>query len=179
MHPILQDITKHMKEEIRQHLKDVTDDMLEEGGAVYYMNGKNGTEFDWHVNNRLSDLFIFYTDKENLGAAKAQVYRDGTMLVWTYEDHGHKPGSEQQIDLHIPEEEMEKLAAVLRNVADDKRIWDTALSKIDTDREADEAMVREFADNRKYYGEMIERRNMFARRAYVSKKLLEENWKVG
>ena len=50
-------------------------DFLEENGTVYYMNGKNGTEFDWHVNDRLSDFMVFYDDEDKLGAVKASVYR--------------------------------------------------------------------------------------------------------
>ena len=34
---------------IREYLPDVPSNDLEENGNIYYMNGKNGTEFDWYV----------------------------------------------------------------------------------------------------------------------------------
>jgi len=40
-------------------LPHVNAEDLEENGAVYYMNGKNGTEFDWYVNKKVSDFFVF------------------------------------------------------------------------------------------------------------------------
>ena len=50
---------------------------LEEDGKVYYMNGKNGTEYDWFVNEHLPSFMVFYNDRQNLCAVKATVYTDG------------------------------------------------------------------------------------------------------
>lgn len=44
---------------IKEHMPDLSFDDLEEGGKVYYMNGKNGTEFDWFVNEHGS--FILHS----------------------------------------------------------------------------------------------------------------------
>lgn len=52
------------------------------------MNARNGTEFDWYVNDRLSDFMVFYNDADLFGAVKASVYRDGGMLIRIYGDHG-------------------------------------------------------------------------------------------
>lgn len=32
------------------------------------MNGKNGTEFDWFVNEHLPSFMVFYDNEEKLGA---------------------------------------------------------------------------------------------------------------
>ena len=49
MNPILNDIQSKIQNAIKENLHGVSSSDLEEGGKVYYMNGKNGTEFDWFV----------------------------------------------------------------------------------------------------------------------------------
>ena len=56
MHRILTELEQKIQECLRTYLPEVKAAELEENGTVYYMNGKNGTEFDWHVNDRLSDF---------------------------------------------------------------------------------------------------------------------------
>ena len=74
MNKILAQVEKYMLEALKANLPDVSKSELENDGAIFYMNGKNGTAFDWFVNDRLPNFFIFYNDKENLGAA-AQIQR--------------------------------------------------------------------------------------------------------
>lgn len=57
---------------------------LENNGAIFYMNGKNGTAFDWYVNEYLPCFFIYYNDDDNLGTVKATLYADGNMSVYVY-----------------------------------------------------------------------------------------------
>ena len=66
-----------MKECLEKYVSDILPDDLEDRGAIFYMNGKNGTEFDWYVNDKVSDFMIFYNDKDNLGAVKATIYNNG------------------------------------------------------------------------------------------------------
>ena len=61
MHRILTELEQKIQECLRTYLPEVKKSELEENGTVYYMNGKNGTEFDWHVNDRLSDFMVFYS----------------------------------------------------------------------------------------------------------------------
>lgn len=42
----------------RNMYPNVTDDMLDTNGAIYYMNGNDSTPFDWNCNNRLCE-FLF------------------------------------------------------------------------------------------------------------------------
>ena len=88
MNRILDDIQSLIQKAIKENLPDISCDDLEEGGKVYYMNGKNGTEFDWFVNEHLPSFMVFYDDEENLGAAKASVYTDGGMIIYLFDDHG-------------------------------------------------------------------------------------------
>ena len=71
MNKIFERLSTYMLDSLKKALPDVKKTELENDGAVFYMNGKNGTEFDWYVNDHLPNFFIFYNDKENLGAVKA------------------------------------------------------------------------------------------------------------
>ena len=63
MDRILENIKRIIAESIKEHLTDVSVNELEGNGSLYYMNGQNGTSFDWHVNDRLSSFMSFYDDK--------------------------------------------------------------------------------------------------------------------
>ena len=63
MDSILSQIKALVKDNIKTYLSDVSLDELEDSGALFYMNGNNGTEFDWHVNERLSFFMAFYNDE--------------------------------------------------------------------------------------------------------------------
>ena len=69
MNRILNNISEKIIEAIKENMPEVSVDELEEGGKVYYMNGKNGTEFDWFVNNHLPTFMVFYNDEKNLESA--------------------------------------------------------------------------------------------------------------
>ena len=59
-------LLKIMLAAVKEHLPEVSMSDLEDNGAVYYMNGKNGTEFDWYVNEKVSDFMMFYNDEDNI-----------------------------------------------------------------------------------------------------------------
>ena len=88
MHRIINDIQIIIENVIKEKLPEVSSDSLEENGKVYYMNGKNGTEFDWFVNNHLPTFMVFYNDEKNLGAVKATVYTDGWIDLYLYDENG-------------------------------------------------------------------------------------------
>ena len=54
---------------------------------VYYMNGNDGTDFDWDCNGRTCEFFVFYDTEDQLGYVKAYVTRDGNIegYVWDTE----------------------------------------------------------------------------------------------
>ena len=77
MNKIFEQAEHCMRESLRKELPGLKPEDLEKDGAVFYMNGKNGTAFDWYVNEHFPNFFIFYNDKENLGAVKAALHTDG------------------------------------------------------------------------------------------------------
>ena len=176
---ILENIRTIICEAIKENLPDISSGDLEEGGKVYYMNGKNGTEYDWFVNDHLPVLMVFYNDENNLGAVKATVYIDGSMLLYLYDEKGKHLAKEIQTHLDINEEELLKFAVYLRCNSDDKKIWDSAIDMIENDTLPDEDTVAEFLDHRKYYEPSIRRKEIMNKLCVVSKKITREGWKVG
>ena len=51
MNKIVKEIQKIMAQNMAFYLPHVKKSDLEKNGAVFYMNGNNGTEFDWYVND--------------------------------------------------------------------------------------------------------------------------------
>ena len=179
MDPIINDIKDIMIGAIKEYMPGLSFDDLEEGGKVYYMNGKNGTEFDWFVNEHLPVFMIFYNDKENLGAVKATVYTDGGVLLYLFDENGKHLLKEEETSLEASESDLLKLAVCLRCNADDKRIWDSAIDLIDSDYDPDEVTVNGFLKNREYYEPSIRRKEILGKLCVVSKKVTQEGWKVG
>lgn len=176
MNSILCEIKKIMTDYCKEFLL-VND--LEDNGAIFYMNGKNGTEFDWYVNNKISDFMMFYDDEDNMGAVKTTLYNNGSLLTYIYGERGKEVIKEIKSGIDITKEEALSLAVMLRNEADDKRIWDENIEKINTDSKPDNATIEEFLSRAHYYDDMIERKALLGKVAYVSKKILDEGWKIG
>lgn len=176
---ILEKIQTIICEAIKENLPDISSVDLEESGKVYYMNGKNGTEYDWFVNDHLPVFMVFYNDENNLGAVKATVYIDGSMLLYLYDEKGKHLAKEIQTHLDINEEELLKFAVYLRCNSDDKKIWDSSIDMIENDTLPDEDTVAEFLDHRKYCEPSIRRKEIMNKLCVVSKKITREGWKVG
>ena len=118
-------------EKARAKMPGVTDDMLCGNGEIYYMNGNDGTYFDWNMNDRCCEFFMFYKSTE-MGFIKLFVKKDGKMFAYMYEEdykYGDEPIKVEEEDLG--EENALYLAALLLVMADDKRKFDKAISEID------------------------------------------------
>ncbi|MDE6026203.1 MAG: DUF2185 domain-containing protein [Lachnospiraceae bacterium] len=152
---------------------------LENDGAIYYMNGKDGTEFEWYVNDKLPPFMMFYNDEANLGAIKLLLYNDGGIVVYIYDEKGKKLIQEVNTHLDVNETDIFELAVILRNEADDNKIWDADIQSINTDIKVDDEKLNEFKENKKYYTAMKNRKIILNLKSYVSKKITEEGWKVG
>ena len=179
MNRILEQVEKYMLDALKSRLPEVGADELEDGGAVFYMNGKNGTEFDWFVNEHFPCFFIFYNDEENLGAVKAILGADGGLSVYVYGDKGHAEPVELSFDIEADDNELLGLAVSLTVNADEKKVWDSDIRKLVCDEAPDEAAADKFVESKKHYLPMIERRKLWEMTAIVTKKVREEGWKIG
>lgn len=179
MNKILEEIKKIISDNLSENLPEVKLDELEENGAVYYMNGKNGTEFDWFVNEHLPNFMVFYNDENNLGAAKLSIYDDGGILLYIYGDRGNTVVDEIKTSIDVTKEEMLHLAVILKNTADDNKIWDANIDNINTEFELTDDKIKEFEDARKYMEPTINKNKLLSKTAFVSKRVFEDGWKVG
>lgn len=115
----------------REMFPEVTDDMLIDDGAIYYMNGNDGTDFDWKENNRCCEFYIFYKETE-MGFIKVFVNKNDTISGCAYADKGHgEPVDLERVSLNNGEASY--LASVLNKEADGKGIWDENIDKINFD----------------------------------------------
>ncbi len=179
MKKLLTDIHNIIAENLKEYLPNVDKGNLEENGTVYYMNGKNGTEFDWYVNNKISDFMVFYNDENNLGAIKLTLYDKENISLYIYDNKGKTLVKEVNTYIEVDEKELFQLAIILKNEADDKHLWDASIDSINTDIELSDDKIEEFKNNKKYYEDMITKKNTLKLTAFVSKKITEDGWKVG
>jgi hypothetical protein len=179
MNKILTELKKIMTDSIKEYLPEVSFDRLEDNGTVFYMNGKNGTEFDWFVNDKISDFMMFYNDEDNMGAVKATLYNAGDVLIYVYGEQGKTIVKEINTFLDVEKEDILSLAVNLRYEADEKRIWDSDIESIDTDVEPEVDIIKDYLGRAYAYEDMRTRKRMLGQAAYVSKKIVDEGRKVG
>lgn len=179
MNKILVQVDEYMHTALESKLPKISLADLENSGAIFYMNGKNGTAFDWFVNEHFPCFFIFYGDKENLGAVKAILGSDGRLSVYVYGDNGHAEPEEISFTVEAEAEKLLDLAVLLTENADEKKIWNMDISKLSCNDKPDDNSVNKFLESKKYYTPMIERKKLWGMTAIVSKKVREEGWKIG
>lgn len=179
MNRVLNEIKEIIDKNIRLYLPHVKAADLENDGAIYYMNGRNGTEFEWYVNDKLPPFMVFYNDEANLGAIKLLLYNDGGIELYVYDEKGKKLIQEIHTYLDINDADLLELAVTLRNEADDKNIWGADIESIHTDIVANAEKIKEFKENQKHYHAMRNRKIILNLKSLVSKKIIDEGWKVG
>ena len=93
-------------------------------GAVYYMNGNDGTDFDWQANDRVCEFMTFYKDTE-MGALRVLYGKDGSETVFFYRSGEFEP--EEREEKEAPFDTAE-LAAYMYGSFDQKGIWDKPIT---------------------------------------------------
>lgn len=161
------------------YLPHVKSSDLENDGEIYYMNGKDGTEFDWYVNDKLPPFMVFYNDEANLGAMKLLLYHDGGIVVYIYDEKGKKLIQEVHTYLDVNETDLFELAVILKNAADDNNIWGAGIESINTDIMVNDEKINEFKENKNHYSAIKNKKIILSLKSYVSKKITKGGWKVG
>ena len=152
MHHILIAIKEIIDSNLKLYLPHVASDHLENNGAVYYMNGKDGTEFDWYINEKFPPFMVFYNDKANLGAVKLLLYKDGGIVIYLFDDCGKKLVKEVHTELKATKTELFTLVVLLKDQADDKKLWNADITNINTDIQLHNDTCNQFRRNQKNYG---------------------------
>jgi len=179
MNAILEEIKSIMQQNKEQYLPQVKSGDMEENGAVYFMNSKDGTEFEWYVNNKLPPFMMFYDDEAKMGAVKLLLYRDGAVQVFVYDNAGKNMCKEVHTHIECREEELLELAVLLRHQAEDSGKWDANIERLCTDIFVTDEMRNSFLNHESRYDEIKKMRTLMNQGALVSKRIVEEGWKVG
>lgn len=90
--------------------------MLIENGTVFYMNGNDGTGFDFSMNDRTCELMSFYKSS-NYGFFKIFVTRSGLIDGYAYLEEGHGEAIHLE-PKNVGEKEAKEFARALQLYAD-------------------------------------------------------------
>lgn len=125
-------------ENARKNMLEITDDMLcdeGDGEKVYYMNGNDGTYFDWCCNERLCEFFMFFKSTE-MGFIKVFVNNDDTITGYMYKENYNYGDNQICLEkVKISNGDALYLAALMDKMADKKHLYDKPISQIDFDYE--------------------------------------------
>ena len=108
---------------------NVTDDTLNNSGAIYYMNGNDSTPFDWGWDNRLCEFCVFY--KNETGFVKVLVKSDNSVDVYIYEDGGMS--LTHKFTEHLENLKALDFASLMNKIADMHELWDRPINELNWD----------------------------------------------
>lgn len=135
---------KNVFADIRERYPLITDEDLLENGVIYYMNGNDGTDFDWNANGNTSEFYMYH--KNEIGFIKLYVNNDDTYTAYVYPNGEMK--AVETIKGDLDEGDSLYLAALLYRKADREYIYDEAIDEIDFSYEPYES---EMAEMNGYY----------------------------
>lgn len=100
---------------------------LFQNGVTLYMNGNDGTAFDWEANDRLCEFMRFHPNE--YGAVKLLLDKNGNVTIYIYADDKNvfNVTSEEKVDGFATVKETKKLRDWLIAERDDKDIWDAEI----------------------------------------------------
>ena len=93
-------------------------------GKIYYMNGNDGTDFDWNCNERVCEFMVFHENE--MGYIKLMVFDDNEVHVYVYADGGMHPSAE--IKTWYDKNPLE-LANFLYRTFDKNDLWDVPIEE--------------------------------------------------
>ena len=98
---------------------------------LYYMNGNDGTDFDWKVNGHICELMVFHPNDN--GAIKILITHKGNLYAYMYGYNAMLPFSKMDCKARYSKDEVETLAEFLFDNLDGNKVWDLPISVADLD----------------------------------------------
>jgi len=144
MNENLQQIIKLANEALSRNLPDVKKSDLEENGKLYYMNGDDGTIFDWGMNERLCEFMSFYDDS-GMGAIKINVMANGTVWIYSFKNRANSAFKTEKFE--ISESGSLELAVLMEKIADQKGLFDKAVDDMENDTKIGQEDINKFLEN--------------------------------
>ena len=130
---------KNIFADIREKYPLITDEDLHSKGAIFYMNGNDGTDFDWNANDRCCEFYMFHSNE--IGFIKLFVEKGDTYTAYVY-PNGEMSATET-IRGDLDEGDSLYLAALLYRKADREYIYDEIIDEIDFSYEPKEWELQE------------------------------------
>ena len=114
--------------EIRAKYPQIKDEDLFGGGAIFYMNGNDGTDFDWNANGRCCEFYMYH--KNEIGFIKLYVEVGDAYTAYVY-PNGEMSAAEETKG-RLGEGDSLYLATMLYEIkADREYIYDEDITMID------------------------------------------------
>lgn len=117
--------------------------MLKDNGAIFYMNGQNGTKFDWDTNEHVSPFYCYY--KNGKGAIKFIINKDGTAVAYYYLNGKNEPCNNTQTE--FSEKTAKDIAVLMYTISDCRGLFDQPLNNLEFTYNCTENDVAEFDRN--------------------------------
>lgn len=108
----------------------VNDDELYENGTIYYMNGNDGTDFDWDCNHRMCEFYSFYNNEE--GYMKLCINSNNTASIFMYKKNEMLPTIEETIKFPYC---ASTFAHQMYSIADYEEKYNSAIDNLDWNKE--------------------------------------------
>ena len=93
-------------------------------GKIYYMNGNDGTDFDWDCNGRTCEFMVF--NENEVGYIRLMVNSNNTMTIYVYPDGGWQPTHELKREY---KGSARKLKNYLYRTFDKNDLWDESIEE--------------------------------------------------
>jgi hypothetical protein len=116
-------VVGYIETQIKKHCPEIKNEDLCDNGAIYYMNGNDGTDFDWDWNNRVCEFMKFYKSNE-YGLIKVFVNRNGIIDGYIYKEEGKGKAIELE-PINIGESQARAFKKYLMENYDKKGLWDS------------------------------------------------------
>lgn len=113
--------------DIRKKYPLIAEEDLYDKGAIFYMNGNDGTDFDWNTNGHCSELYMYHENE--VGFIKLFVSANDTYTAYVYPNG--EMSAVETIKGDLEEGDSLYLATILHRKADMNGIFDKNINNID------------------------------------------------
>ena len=96
---------------------------------IYYMNGNDGTDFDWEMNYRTCEFMVFYQSEKGLGYCKVYATKDGFLKGVVWDTERYSDGVDTK-PIEIGENKAREIKRLCMQY-DNLNIWDKEIATLE------------------------------------------------
>lgn len=109
----------------KRYCPEIKDNTLDSNGAIFYMNGNDGTKFDWKMNDMLCEFCTYHNDHYMF--TKLMIFKDGKAVMYVFKRGSFKADYTFTEQFLNGEEDVAKLHRIMNNIADKQDEYDNAI----------------------------------------------------